>query len=308
MSSPTHSSSAASSGQPKVPPSAERLVPFSGITLLGLLYVGLALLLVYVLIAAWPRAEMRPEKTDTDPVVVFMVPVTTGEGRPVWETNMNLFGRAFADVPNELRLFVIVFFAGLLGAFVHSATSFADYAGNRRLTLSWVWWLLLRLPIGATLALIVYLLIRGGLLIGSSSGSDLQPFGIAGIAALTGLFSKQATDKLREVFDTLFRTADGDAARGDKLENPVPVLTGVEPDSLPAGSGATDVHLIGQQFVAQSQAKLNDTTRGTRFVGPNLLIVRLEADDVATAGRIEIQVSTPPPGGGVSEPQIVNVM
>ena len=62
-------------------------------------------------------------------------------------------------------------------------------------------------------ALVVYLLMRGGPFVGSTTGAGLQPFGIAGIAALTGMFSNQASDKLREFIDTLFRTVAGDDLR-----------------------------------------------------------------------------------------------
>jgi hypothetical protein len=40
---------------------------------------------------------------------------------------------------------------------------------------------------------------------GGTAG-DLSPYGVAAVAGLAGLFSKQATDKLREVFETLFKT------------------------------------------------------------------------------------------------------
>jgi hypothetical protein len=98
--------------------------------------------------------------------------------------------------------------AGALGAYVHLATSFADYAGNERLTVSWGWWYLLRPFIGMSLAEVVYLALRGGLFTaGGSSTGSISVYGVAAVSSLTGLFSKQATDKLREVFETLFRTA-----------------------------------------------------------------------------------------------------
>jgi hypothetical protein len=108
----------------------------------------------------------------------------------------------------DVRLILIAALAGALGAYVHLATSFADYAGNERLTASWVWWYLLRPFIGMALAEIVYLAVRGGLFnTGASAPANvISPYGVAAITALTGLFSKQATDKLREVFETLFRT------------------------------------------------------------------------------------------------------
>ena len=47
------------------------------------------------------------------------------------------------------------------------------------------------------------------------SGPDAYAaFGVAAIAGMTGMFSKQATDKLREVFETLFGVKDD---RPDKL-------------------------------------------------------------------------------------------
>src|SRR4051812_50180972 len=40
-------------------------------------------------------------------------------------------------LPLDVRLLLIAAVSGALGAYVHLATSFADYAGNERLTSSW---------------------------------------------------------------------------------------------------------------------------------------------------------------------------
>ncbi|HEY2068785.1 MAG TPA: hypothetical protein VGG48_04460 [Rhizomicrobium sp.] len=108
---------------------------------------------------------------------------------------------------------------GALGSFIHAATSLADYVGNREASNSWVVWFFLRPFIGSALALVFYLALRGGLLSGTTSATSLNVYGFAGLSAVSGMFSKQATDKLREVFDTLFRTkaGDGDDARKDSL-------------------------------------------------------------------------------------------
>jgi len=58
--------------------------------------------------------------------------------------------------------------------------------------------------------------VRGGLIGGSTGADALSPYGVAAIAGLAGLFSKQATDKLREVFENLFRT-EHPPNRTDKL-------------------------------------------------------------------------------------------
>jgi len=69
---------------------------------------------------------------------------------------------------------------------------------------------------GAALAVIVYLALRGGFLPTAPPGG-VNPFGFVAMAGLVGLFSKQATQKLDEVFTTLFRT-DKPGELRDKLE------------------------------------------------------------------------------------------
>lgn len=117
----------------------------------------------------------------------------------------------------ESRYLLLVIFAGALGSYIHLATSFADYAGYGKLNWNWGWWFLLRPFIGTALAVIMYCVIRGGLITGfggdantasSNAVSQLNPFGMAAVAGMTGMFSKQATDKLREVFETMFGVND----------------------------------------------------------------------------------------------------
>lgn len=121
------------------------------------------------------------------------------------------------DLSLDLRLILLALTMGALGAFVHAAQSFATYVGNRTLALSWSWWYVLRPLIGAALAGIFYFTIRGALFPNALTMSgDISPFGIAAIGSLAGMFSKQAVDKLNELFRSLFRTeamAADDAAR-----------------------------------------------------------------------------------------------
>jgi hypothetical protein len=150
----------------------------------------------------------------------------------------------FWSVPLERaeNLLLLVAAMGALGALIHVTSSFADYVGNRQLVLSWVWWLLLRVPIGVALALVFYMLIRGGLIIpNGSTEPQINPYGIAGLAALIGMFAKQATDKLADIFDNLFRS-DRDKARSEPLtQNFVPQVRKLEaPNALPGSkSGLT---------------------------------------------------------------------
>lgn len=170
---------------------------FFAVQLIGVYHLAVALLLVYLLYALWP---------------------VTGDSSTAWSAEFAVFGREAVKLSDDARLMLIVLATGALGSYVHSATSFVSYVGNRRLRLSWAWWYLLRPLIGLALALIFYFVIRGGLLSTTANPEELSVYGVAAVAGLVGMFSKQATDKLREVFDTMFRTqAGGDKARADKL-------------------------------------------------------------------------------------------
>jgi hypothetical protein len=166
------------------------------ITLVGLYYIVVALLLVYVLYRIWPFSGSDVEEQILETVSFFK-------------------GLIGISISREVRLILIVLAAGGLGSFIHGGTSFATFAGNRRLKLSWTWWYILRPFIGSVLALIFYFVIRGGLLSVSAGTEAISHFGIAAMAGIVGMFSKEAIDKLHELFVTLFRHTD---QREDKLK------------------------------------------------------------------------------------------
>ena len=124
--------------------------------------------------------------------------------------NPDIDTKLVGKLNRELDLLWLVLLAGCLGAFLHMSQSFSDYIGNRTIKDSWAWWYYFRPFIGAGLALVFYTAIRGGFMSiatgSNASASELNPFGIVGVSALVGMFSKAATMKLGEVFDTLFKT------------------------------------------------------------------------------------------------------
>lgn len=134
----------------------------------------------------------------------------------LWPTeNLNKFEWFGLYLNLEQRLFVLVVLGGALGSFIHVTSSFIDFLGNRTIVYSWIPWYIMRPFIGSGLALIFYILLRAGLFSNLSLGEantekiNINPFGLMAIACLAGLFSKQATDKLREVFETLFQIKKG---------------------------------------------------------------------------------------------------
>jgi hypothetical protein len=254
-----------------------------GRTLLGAYFLVLPLALIYVVYKLWPRT-----------------------GQPTTETKTTLFGFLHLNVDLEMRLILLVATVGALGSFIHAATSFADFVGNRRASSSWNWWYILRPFIGSVLATIFYFVIRGGLLSAGATGQDVSTFGITAVAGLVGMFAKQATDKLAELFDDLFKT-DKPEARGDKLTNPAPVITGIEPPKMKVGSGQISLDVHGRDFVQKSEVRINGTNRVTTFVNSTKLVATLIPSDLTAPSELQVTVFNPPPGGGLSEVTVVIV-
>ena len=163
---------------------------------LGIYYIVVASLLVYILYRIWPSSTSDMEEGVLKTVSFFK-------------------GLINISVSPDVRLILIVLASGGLGSFIHGGTSFTSFAGNRRLKTSWTWWYILRPFIGSVLALIFYFVIRGGLLSVSAGVEAISHFGIAATAGIVGMFSKEAIDKLHELFVTLFRHED---ERADKLK------------------------------------------------------------------------------------------
>jgi hypothetical protein len=162
----------------------------------GVYLIVLNLALLYVLVKIWPGT--LPPKADDQ------VALLGGS-------------RLTLPMPPEIRYLLIVIVAGALGSYIHLATSFADYVGNRRLVGSWGWWYILRPFIGMALAVVFYFVIRGGLVTVNGGAENLSPYGIAALAGMVGMFSRQAADKLKEVFENLFRP-ENPPERADKLK------------------------------------------------------------------------------------------
>jgi len=138
----------------------------------------------------------------------------------------------------DIDLLLLVLLGGALGSFLHTARSYSEFIGNRTIKSSWAWWYCLHPFIGAGLAMVFYGAARGGFMAISTASnikaSDLNPFGVVSLAALVGMFSKSATTKLGEVFDTMFASAKA-AQSKDKLNS----SQSSAPPAAPAPSGGS---------------------------------------------------------------------
>ena len=243
----------------------------------GIYFILLSILLLYLLITTWPVPEFAG---------------TTF--RPV-----NIFGFSHSWAP-ERHLMFTVMMAGATGSLAHSLTSFADYVGNRQLGLSWIWFLILRVPVGIAIALLFYFVVRGGLLIPTvqvqpqnglsvEATMKINPFAIAGFAALAGMFSKQATDKLAAVFDVVFAMKEP-VHRADGL-GPKPVIVSFDPLQLNGASKTLTIN--GKGFQAGCTVTLNGKGRKPSSVGAEAIVVPLQSGDVTTAGDLKVVVKNP---------------
>lgn len=247
------------------------------IALVGTLLLVTALILFYLLFKAWPPTPWPKDEASKN----NLLDVITFFAR---------YPSLRFDVHTSLdeRLFFLVIVAGALGSYIHAATSFADYVGNRKLTSSWLWWYLLRPFVGVSLALITYFVVRAGFLTGGAG--EVSPYGVATLAALAGMFSKQATDKLEEVFTTVFRPAPGkgDAKRGDKLG--VPTVSGVVPTEGSA-AGGTEVTISGTGFVDKPSVTFGGTpATSVTFTNATTIKAVTPAHD---PGIVEVVVTNP---------------
>ena len=262
---PATTTGAAAAAAPTAPDAtrAQRLT-------LGAYLIAMSALLLYVLMHLWG-----------DPVIG-----SAAEGAPY---RLAMPGLGTYLISLDVRLLLLVAVMGGIGSMIHAATSFADYVGNRRFGATWMWWYGMRPFIGASLALVIYFVVRGGLLQVGTSAS-VNPYGIAAVSGLAGMFSKQATDKLDEVFRTMFRTAgSGDSNRKDKLDSDLPSIAAVDPAAATAGVAAT-LAVRGSNFTTTSVALVNGEPRVTTFVDSGTLKVALAPSDVASAGTVRLTV------------------
>jgi hypothetical protein len=273
----------------------------------GTLLTLVTLLVLYALVQFWPPAPAptlageptttttttttttvppttNGETTTTEAPATTEVETTTGEPTPTPATTIvvqpapNPPVRIFwttLDVEREGRLFVIVALAGALGGLVYALRSLSWFTGNRTLRYSWLLYYVLLPVVGAALATITYVVLRGGLVLVTTQTSPdvVNPFGFAALAALAGLFSREATEWLKRIFEQVLTPAmKGKDAAVPTAITDVPVKHG------PVG---TKVAIIG--------TGLGDVTTVTFNEVPAKFEVRSET---------EIQAEVPAEGGG----------
>jgi hypothetical protein len=182
-------------------------------------FILVAVLTIVTILRTWPPGSQQgasasgvSAKTDTTSNVDTLHSAVSREA---------VSSSGGAPTPEQRYLLVALLF-GMLGGASHGLASLMDFRGQRRLFRSWSLWYFALPFLGGMMAVIFYVVIRAGLLTGTGeTATDLiNPYGVAAISAIVGLFTDQATNKLSEVFKTLFATKG--AARGGQLGQNAP--------------------------------------------------------------------------------------
>jgi hypothetical protein len=174
-----------------------------GIVLILTYLTGLAAFLLYVLVAVWPT----PLPAELPPPAEGALARQTIQEEPTKPTDVIFLGVTW-KMWDEQRFLILVMTAGALGSLVHALRSAYWYVGNRNLVRSWIPKYLLLPLCGATLAVLFYLIVRGGFFSPRAGSAQTSPFGFCAFACLVGLFSEQAVLKLKQLAETIFVTAE----------------------------------------------------------------------------------------------------
>jgi hypothetical protein len=245
------------------------------INVMGICYLIVAFLFFYLLITTWP--------------------VLINEGKAF--KSFNIFGVWCSWAPDRHMMFTVMM-AGGLGSLTHTWTSFGDYVGNSELSTNWIWFFILRIPVGIALAILFYFIIRGGLLLPTvpvqhatdvyDATLKLNAYSIAAFSALAGMFSKQATDKLAAVFDVVFtKNSEREGALGSS--QPLKIV----PPTLTTGK-REDLTVTGTGFQkGGTRATINGTKRDFVPSSETEGKVAILDEDVKAATTLKLVITNP---------------
>lgn len=85
-----------------------------------------------------------------------------------------------------------------------------------------------------------------------------------------------------------------------QVQNPIPAIANVSPNTLFYGAGDTNVTVTGTGFVSSSVVKLGASSLTTTYVSGTSLTAVVPASAFASLGTLSLTVVTPAPGGGTS--------
>ena len=186
----------------------------SGIIIGGILLIVFTILPIIFIIGLWPdRMPLPKDETQFYTNHLFQVK---------WNASGTLHINTI--------MFLLVSLAGFTGNMIHIATSFTNYVGSEKFKRSWLLWYFVKPFTAVGIALIIYLVLKAGLL-NFDGANGANPFGIVILSALAGLFTDKAMLKLEEVFIIIFKPKDD---RPDKILDAMKIA-GISPLTIEKG-------------------------------------------------------------------------
>lgn len=200
-------------------------IKFQG--MLGLL----VLLIVFVLVHLGSRRLSREAPT-ADSKATVQPPPKQFPTPPTLEVGVGVLSFAALSVAGvvavlrvapamEVRQALLMTCAAGIGSSIATILGFLEHASEKKdFDPAYVAWYVGRPLMGLLLGLLFFFVVKGGLLLvlpnlAKLKDVELNPYGLAAIGGMVGLFSKHAIEKLQELFDVLFQTksqAHDDAA------------------------------------------------------------------------------------------------
>ncbi len=92
-----------------------------------------------------------------------------------------------------------------------------------------------------------------------------------------------------------------------EVDNPLPTITQVAPNSLLAGAAGVNITVTGTGFVPSTAIQIGGAGRATSYVSATQVNVQLTAADLAAAGSLSLTAVNPTPKGGTSAAAAVAV-
>lgn len=178
----------------------------------------------------------------------------------------------------------LVLLAGALGSLIHGLRSFVFYVGNRRAVWSWSAFYIALPFIGAGIAFIFYLVIRGGFFSTNATVGDTSPVGFAAIAALIGMFTEQAVQKLKSVSETILSPAEKGK---DHLDGPK--ITSITPIQGPL-AGGNEVTIAGENFSTPARVTFGGVEASVTASAGTSITLLAPAQPDSKEGKVDVVV------------------
>ncbi len=118
----------------------------------------------------------------------------------------------------------------------------------------------------------------------------LNPYSMAAFAALAGMFAKNASDKLAEVFDAMM-SRKNPVDRADPLRDGASSLR-TQPEKLTKGKPET-LTIFGKGFKKETEVTIDGVKRNTASIADTEIKISITAKDVEKVGKLELSIKNP---------------